>query len=51
MAVLPLLKATDPLLREVMPTYDFPEHDLTVQAATDLSESLLHHGGIGLAAG
>lgn len=50
MSVLPLVPHTDPILREVMPTFDFDGGEDPIQIAKDLCDSCISHGGMGLSA-
>jgi peptide deformylase len=51
MMILPLKRNNDPILREVMPRFDFqkPPAD-PVEVAKNLTETMLSHNGLGLAA-
>lgn len=51
MAILPLVPSDDPILKTKLERFDFENPpDDPVKIAVDLTESMLAHGGIGLAA-
>lgn len=50
--ILNLVDQNDPILREIMPEYDFESQSdlMTTELSQNLCESLIHHGGSGIAA-
>jgi peptide deformylase len=46
-----LVPDSDPILREVMPKFDFSNPPINpIELGTNLAETMLYHGGLGLAA-
>jgi peptide deformylase len=50
MSILSLVDKDDPLLKEQLPRFEFTEDVDPQQIALDLSETMVHHKGLGIAA-